>query len=175
MHQENDPPTNSGANDLHMQLCKMTEEEAQAVSEWRYPAPYDVYRWPAWADMLREGRELADPDIRREQYLSVRDAEGVLVGYIQLFALDRAIRLGVGLRPDLCDRGLGKQLIQLAIQEATRRKPGAEIDLEVEHWNKRANRAYEKAGFVITDYYSRRATHGIVNIYCMVWKPTKQA
>ena len=153
-----------------MQLCRMTEQEAQAVTEWRYPPPYDVYRWPAWADMLREGREFADPDIRNAQYLSIRNTQDdTLIGYVQLFPLDRAIRVGIGLRPDLCDQGLGTPIIKLAVQEAARRQPGAEIDLEVEQWNKRAIRAYEKAGFAITDEYTRRATHGPVQLYCMVW------
>ncbi len=154
---------------MHPRLHPMTEQEAQAVSEWRYPPPYDVYRWPAWADMLRDGREFADPDIRLAQYLSVRDDHGRLVGYVQLFPLDRAIRIGIGLRPDLCDRGLGANVIRLSVREAVRRMPDGEIDLEVEQWNKRAIRAYEKAGFVITDEYARRATHGIVHLYCMVW------
>ena len=89
-----------------MQLHPMTEKEAQAVTEWRYPPPYDVYRWPAWDDMQREEREFADPDIRAAQYLSVRDSQSQsLIGYMQLFPLDRAIRIGIGLRPDLCDQG----------------------------------------------------------------------
>lgn len=158
-----------------MQLSNMTEAEAKAVTEWRYPPPYDVYRWPAWADMLREGREFADPEIRGAQYLSVRDTQdGALIGYVQLFPLDRAIRIGIGLRPDLCDQGLGTPIIQLAIQEAARRQPEAEIDLEVEQWNKRAIRAYEKAGFAITDEYTRRATHGPVRLYCMVWNNARR-
>lgn len=159
---------------MNPHLHPMTEQEARTVSEWRYPPPYDVYRWPAWADMLRDGREFADADIRREQYIAVRDADNAandeLIGYVQLFPLDRAIRVGIGLRPDLCDKGLGPAIIKLAVAEAARRKPGAEIDLEVEQWNKRAIRAYEKAGFKVTDQYSRRATHGIVYIYCMVWQ-----
>ena len=153
-----------------MQLGKMTEQEAKAVTEWHYPPPYDVYRWPAWSDMLRDGRELADPDIRAAQYLSVRDSRNEsLIGYVQLFPLDRAVRIGIGLRPDLCDQGLGTPIIKLAVEEASRRQPGAEIDLEVEEWNKRAIRAYEKAGFAIADEYTRRATHGPVQLYCMVW------
>lgn len=153
-----------------MQLHPMTEKDAQTVTEWRYPPPYDVYRWPAWEDMLRDGSEFADPEIREAQYLTVRDSrDRSLVGYVQLFPLDRAVRIGIGLRPDLCDQGLGTPIIKLAIEEAARRQPGAEIDLEVEQWNKRAIRAYEKAGFAITDEYTRRATHGPVRLYCMVW------
>lgn len=150
----------------------MTEQDAQAVTEWRYPPPYDIYRWPDWEEMLRDDREFTDPAVREAQYLSVRDeddADAPLLGYVQLFALDRAIRIGIGLRPDACGRGLGTSIVKLAVEEAARRMPGAEIDLEVEHWNKRAIRAYERAGFAIADVYTRRATHGVVNLYCMVW------
>jgi len=153
-----------------LRLRPMTEEDGQAVCLWRYPEPYHLFRWPAWDAMVEHGKEFADPDIRASQYLSVRNGDnGELVGYVQLFPMDRAIRLGMGLRPDCCDRGWGTPLTKMVVREAMRRQPGAEVDLEVEKWNVRAIRTYEKAGFVVTDRYDRRATHGIVSVYCMVW------
>lgn len=236
----------------------MSEKDAEQVCGWSYPAPYDVYRWPPWDEMLQRGFEFGDPDVRRAQYRVFRiggaageSAAGRLVGdddslannwvlhegtaderlaytsgvrkdssidrlaatsvmhegtaddrltpnsgmhkdtadvrlaatsgepaapryvppvgYAQLFPLDRAVRLGIGLRPDLCDRGLGPALIRLAAAEARAARPdAAEIDLEVEQWNERAVRAYEKAGFRITDSYERRASHGLVALHCMV-------
>ncbi|WEK54344.1 MAG: GNAT family N-acetyltransferase [Candidatus Cohnella colombiensis] len=163
-------PTNDSAKitpKLH--LVNMTAEEAQSISRWTYPAPYDCYRWPEWGEMLREEREFADPHIREAQYQSVHDDSHTLVGYIQLFPLDRAIRIGLGLRPDCCNQGWGAALTRLAIDEALRRQPHAEIDLEVEEWNKRAIRTYEKAGFTITDQYTKRAMHGDVALFCMVY------
>jgi len=151
-------------------LEPMTEQDGKAICGWRYPEPYHLFRWPPWNDMVKHEREFGDPLIRSKQYLSVRNADsGELVGYVQLFPMERTVRLGMGLRPDCCDRGWGTHLTRLLIQEASRRQPGAEIDLEVEKWNQRAIRTYEKAGFVVTDRYDRRATHGIVSVYCMVW------
>lgn len=148
----------------------MTEEDAKAISLWQYPAPYELYRWPLWETMVEQGLEFGDQAIRQAQYMAVHDIyTKQLVGYIQLFPMGQTIRIGMGLRPDCCDRGWGITLTALAVEEANRRQPGAEIDLEVEQWNKRAIRAYEKAGFVITDQYDRRATHGMVSIFCMVW------
>ncbi|WP_276357875.1 GNAT family N-acetyltransferase [Cohnella caldifontis] len=151
-------------------LRPMTEEDARRLCEWRYPEPYDRYRWPAWEEMAKEGREFADPDIRAKQYVSFADAKGELAGYAQLFPLDRAVRLGIGLRPDLCGLGLGPEAILLAAREARRRRPDADIDLEVETWNERAVKAYKKAGFVVEDEYGKRAEHGIVRVLCMVWR-----
>jgi len=151
-------------------LEPMTEEDGRAVCLWRYPEPYHLFRWPSWDDMSRQGKEFADPATRESQYMSVRRGDdGEFVGYVQLFPLDRAIRIGMGLRPDCCDRGWGTELTKMVVREAMLRRPGAEIDLEVEKWNVRAIRTYEKAGFAVADRYDRRATHGIVSVLCMVW------
>jgi ribosomal-protein-alanine N-acetyltransferase len=156
---------------MAFRLEPMTAEDAADVSLWRYPAPYDRYRWPPWEQLVKDGREFADPDIRAAQYLSVRGKNGGLAGYVQLFPLDRAIRIGLGLRPDLCGIGLGGGVIGLAVEEALRRRPAAQVDLEVETWNRRAILAYKKAGFTAEDEYEKPASHGMVRILCMVWQP----
>lgn len=153
----------------------MTEADAREVCSWRYPPPYDRYDWPDWSEMAAGGREFADESIRRTQYGSFCSREGELCGYVQWFPLDRAVRLGLGLRPDLCGAGLGDELLRQAVREAGSRYPGAEeIDLEVETWNARAIRAYEKAGFRITDEYDKETASGAVPVYCMVWQPRPQ-
>ena len=157
---------------MDFRLCPMTEQDGSRISEWRYPPPYDRYRWPPWERMRQEEREFGDPAIRAAQYLSVRgEHDGELAAYVQLFPLDRAIRIGLGLRPDLCGLGLGRDVVRLAVQEARKRRPDAEIDLEVEAWNRRAVKVYEKASFVLSDTYERMSEHGIVHILCMVWRP----
>ena len=150
-----------------LRLEPMTEQDGRAICHWRYPEPYHLFRWPAWEDMVKQEKEFGDPLIRDRQYLAARK-DGQLVGYVQLFPMERTVRIGMGLRPDCCDRGWGTHLTRLVIQEASRRQPSAEVDLEVEKWNRRAIRTYEKAGFVVADQYDRRAVHGIVSVYCMV-------
>ncbi|MBW5448669.1 GNAT family N-acetyltransferase [Cohnella sp. CFH 77786] len=159
---------------MTFQLRPMTENDARRICEWRYPAPYERYNWPDWERMIREGREFADPDIRSSQYRSVYRGANEFAAYIQLFPLDRAIRIGLGLRPDLCGAGLGAEVVRLAVREAIRRRPEAEIDLEVETWNLRAIKAYEKAGFAAEDEYGKPAAVGIVQVLCMVWRPPVQ-
>ncbi|SFB59905.1 Acetyltransferase (GNAT) domain-containing protein [Cohnella sp. OV330] len=150
-------------------IWPMSESDAAAVCEWRYPAPYEQFRWPSWRAMTRDGKEFGDPEIRRRQYVSVCDENSALVGYAQFFPLEGVVRLGMGMRPDRCGQGGGAAFARAIALEAGSRYPGTQIDLEVETWNTRAVRAYEKAGFKVADQYSRQAAHGEVDVYCMVF------
>jgi [ribosomal protein S18]-alanine N-acetyltransferase len=160
-------------NVMTFELRPMTETDARLLCDWRYPAPYERYGWPAWERMAQEGRKFADPEIRAAQYLSVYRETDEFAAYVQLFPLDRAIRIGLGLRPDLCGAGLGADVVRLAVGEARRRQPDAEIDLEVETWNRRAIKAYEKAEFAAEDEYDILGPQGTVRVLCMVWRPAK--
>ena len=60
--------------------------------------------------------------------------------------------------------------IVLKQDQATRRAPEKEVDLEVLTWNIRAYKAYKNAGFVHTDTYERPTSNGIQVFHCMVYK-----
>jgi len=154
-----------------MRLAPMTDAHAEAICGWRYPPPYDRFDWPAWEEMAARGMEFADPWIRETQYASVLNDRDELIGYVQFFPLLNATRLGLGLRPDLCGKGGGPFLTRLAAEEALRRSPGVEVDLEVLAWNIRAIRAYKKAGFVLDDTYCRQTPTGPDCFHCMVYRP----
>ncbi|WP_058300924.1 GNAT family N-acetyltransferase [Gorillibacterium timonense] len=156
---------------MHPQLliAPLAEEYAKELCLWRYEPPYAIYNWPSWTEMLAGGTEFADETIRQSQYRAVLDEEGELVGFIQFFPMLGVTRLGLGLRPDLCGRGYGCSLAREAAQEALRRNPDNEIDLEVRIDNERAVRAYRKAGFTITDHYERMTPTGPADFYCMVF------
>jgi ribosomal protein S18 acetylase RimI-like enzyme len=156
-----------------LSLVSMTEEDAAAICSWRYPPPYEGYEWPPWEMMVERGLEFGHAQIRLSQYLVARTERKELIGFIQLFPLDRAMRLGISLRPDCCSRGWGPLLTSMAVREARHRMPDAEIDLEVETWNERAVKAYGKAGFTITDEYERGNPDDCTRVYCMVWSSDK--
>jgi len=154
-------------------LVPMTERHAAAIASWRYPQPYERYNSEPWERLSVEGIGMADPVIREKQFRSVL-RHGDLCGFAQWFPLyaehtqDAApsiIRLGVGLRPDLCGRGLGADFVAFIAEETAKQHPGAAIDLEVAADNLRAIRAYERAGFRKTDEYIAAGEA----IICMVW------
>ncbi|MEW9699284.1 GNAT family N-acetyltransferase [Paenibacillus sp. SI8] len=156
---------------MKWRLVPLTESLGQELCRWNYPQPYDIYNWPAWETMLRDDFEFANLSIRAQQYAAALDEREQLCGYAQFFPIVGVTRLGLGLRPNLCGKGkgLGVYLTELLVQEALRRAPQNEIDLEVLVWNDRAIRTYEKAGFAITDTYERNTPTGIAEFHCMVY------
>lgn len=165
------------SDNLRFTIAPMTEAHAKAVCSWRYHPPYDRYNWEPWETLASLGKEIADPHIRSEQYRSALADDGELAGFIQLFPLaadDAAgtIRLGLGLRPDLCGlrRGIGSALARSAALYALKLYPGWSVDLEVAADNRRAAAAYERAGFARTDTYELQTKNGLVTTYCMVWR-----
>ncbi|AJY74979.1 GNAT family N-acetyltransferase [Paenibacillus beijingensis] len=152
-------------------VVPMTERHGEEICGWRYEPPYDLYGWDSWKTICRLEIEFGDPELRSRQYASVTDDRGELKGFAQFFPMEGVIRLGLGMRPDLCGRGFGPYFVSIIVQEAARRAPDAEIDLEVLSWNRRAVRAYEKAGFRLTDTYSKRTPSGPAQFHCMVFEP----
>jgi ribosomal-protein-alanine N-acetyltransferase len=166
-HYKQNPPL------VAMAIGPLQPEHASEICGWTYAAPYDLYNWPTWEAMQKDGIEFGDPVLRDAQYAAVLGENRQLIGFAQFFPLAGVTRLGLGLRPDLCGQGLGVQLACLVAMEARRRSPDNEIDLEVLTWNKRAIRAYEKAGFRITDTYARRTPSGYADFFCMVHEPSE--
>ncbi|EFM10819.1 GCN5-related N-acetyltransferase [Paenibacillus curdlanolyticus YK9] len=148
----------------------MSREQAQELCRWRYEAPFDLYGWSDWDRMLAESMEFGDDAIRVSQYVAAVDEHGRMIGFAQFFPLLGVTRLGLGLRPDLCGFGLGPAFARSAAEEARKRAPHDEIDLEVLAWNTRAIRAYAKAGFTVTDTYDRQTPTGPAEFHCMVYE-----
>jgi ribosomal protein S18 acetylase RimI-like enzyme len=165
---------------MKLLVTKLTEQHCKEICSWHYDAPYDIYNWPSWGHMLANDLQFADPHVREAQFAGVVRVEGVnsakqeskteLIGYVQFFPMDQVTRLGLGIRPDLCDKGLGASFMQTILRAAKERNPNHEIDLEVHTWNERAQKTYAKAGFVRTDEYDRMTASGMERFYCMVYE-----
>jgi ribosomal-protein-alanine N-acetyltransferase len=164
---------------MDLKVQALTEQHCKEICSWSYPAPYDIYNWPSWGIMVAQEMQFADPDIRKAQFAAVvrmdelnpdvNQLEVELIGYVQYFPMDGVTRLGLGIRPDLCDKGLGVIYMETILKEALVRESNNEIDLEVHTWNKRAQKTYAKAGFVTLDEYERMTPTGVGRFYCMVY------
>lgn len=148
----------------------MKPEDAEQICLWTYDPPYNIYGWLPWDQMQALEVEFGDPLIRKQQYVSIVDDQGALSGFAQLFPMEGVVRLGIGMRPDLCGQGTGHLFVQAIVKEARKRYPKRQIDLEVLTWNQRAIRAYRKCGFTITDTYEKRTPSGNKPFYCMVYQ-----
>lgn len=130
----------------------ITAGDACALAAWRYDGPYAFY------DLGPESiADLLDP---AQGYVVVRDAAGAIVGFCCFGAsaqvpggvvagvyADDALDVGFGLRPDLTGRGLGPAFVRATLGFARDRCGPRAFRLSVATFNRRAIRAYGKAGF----------------------------
>jgi RimJ/RimL family protein N-acetyltransferase len=138
---------------VEFRFARITESEARAIVGWRYECPYTVYDCPADE---AEGlvRFMLDP---ASGYHAVHDATSGLIGFCCFgadarvpggdYADETALDVGLGLRPDLTGRGLGPAFVEAVAAFARTHLGHHHLRLTVAAWNRRAIRAYEKAGF----------------------------
>ncbi|MDL2317639.1 GNAT family N-acetyltransferase [Eubacteriales bacterium OttesenSCG-928-A19] len=127
----------------------LTDTDIQALSGWRYAAPYDVYD--------------ESPDIPPNTELSraLADDTGALCGYFcwgedahvpvaeDVYATDIGpLDFGIALRPDITGRGLGLFACADALSWLRAAYTPTAFRLAVYEWNVRARRVYERLGFV---------------------------
>jgi ribosomal-protein-alanine N-acetyltransferase len=158
---------------MTIEVTALTEQFCKQICSWQYKAPYDIYNWPSWGQMVAQNLQFADVNIREAQFAAVVQTENEaseLIGFVQFFPMFKLTRLGLGMRPDLCSNGLGLRFMKAITDEAKRRNPNNEIDLEVRIWNERAKKTYLKAGFELVDEYERMTPNGMESFYCMVYQ-----
>lgn len=134
----------------------MTVPDAVAITSWQYPEPYSVY-----------GGDPTDPDVvdylvnPANRIFAGIDESGDLVGFFsfgtdaqvpgELNPVERAdpdiLDVGLGMRPDLTGRGLGRAFVEAGLEFARVTYAPSRFRMAVMSWNERAIRVYERAGF----------------------------
>ena len=134
-------------------IRKLRKKDAVEICGWRYDAPYDVYDYPDWKKIKRDGWGISRWLTRRAEFYAVT-ADTRLCGFFRLVDCGDHIMLGLGLRPDLCGRGLGQELVSLALDTARSLYGGMPVRLDVRDFNLRARKCYERMGFREIDRYA---------------------
>jgi RimJ/RimL family protein N-acetyltransferase len=120
-----------------------SEETLRLLTTWRYPAPYDFYDGDV------------DPVLNPERYFEARDDDDELVGFYYFEPKPPDLDYGLGLRPDLVDRGLGLDFFLAGLAFARQRYRPDRVFLHVAEFNERARRVYERAGFRVVSSHVR--------------------
>jgi ribosomal-protein-alanine N-acetyltransferase len=147
-----------GGGPVKFEFRKMTDEEAQQIAGWRYVTPYDFYDWVSDPDDLAE---LLDPRRRGEDYFSAFDEEGALVGSFQFKRDGKAVEVGLGLRPELTGKGLGRGFLLAGLDFARGAFAPDIFRLSVATFNERAIKVYEGVGFVHGRTYQHETNGGM--------------
>lgn len=132
----------------------LDEKSAQAILNWDYVPPYDIYNLTG-SDPEATLQYLLDPQnafhgIYRQQghleaYCSFGPDGQVLGGDYSTPALD----IGLAVRPDLTGQGHGSEYINAVIDFACRTYAADRLRVTIAAFNARALRVWEKAGFQI--------------------------
>ncbi len=150
----------------------MTEAGACLIANWRYESPYDFYNHdPAQRESLIQNTFL-NPAYH---YYQVLDEYGVLIAF-RCFGEDArvpggdynldALDTGGGLRPDLTGHGLGPRILQASMDFARPLFSPAAFRVTIAAFNRRAQRACEKVGYVTVQKFN--ASHNGMPFVIMV-------
>lgn len=129
---------------LTYNLQPMTELDAWAIAAWHYDGAYAFY------DADQDPEDLADllnPASWVDGYVAAHDSAGGLVGFFSFNREGNVVTVGLGLRPDLTGKGLGRDFLEAGLEFARQRYHSETFRLFVATFNQRAIRLYERAGF----------------------------
>ena len=123
-------------------LEPLTKEIVAEISEWEYEAPYEAYSFKGHHDEY-----LLDESIWGiEQFCLTYD--GIVLGQVACQYEGDNLWVGWSMAPELAGQGNGAEFVRRCVHEIRRAKDHTgRILLRVSARNKRAIKAYEKAGF----------------------------
>jgi [ribosomal protein S18]-alanine N-acetyltransferase len=129
-----------------LRVRPLQPRDAEAVASWRYQGPWSSY----------DPRPGDDPISAVAGYAAVVDDTGSLVGYLcvgqearvpGLTESDGTLDIGVGMRPDLVGRGLGRDFGAAVLDHIRDRYGDRPLRAVVQDWNERSLRLARGLGF----------------------------
>ncbi len=131
----------------------LTKEEAKKINTWTYEEPYSLYSFSGEKEVIEE---LLDGT-----YYGCCDDQGDLIGYFcfganaqvpggrdaNLYGGEDVIDIGLGMKPALTGKGIGKEFFQAGIAFATKEFNAKMFRLSVATFNTRAITLYKNIGF----------------------------
>lgn len=128
-----------------MLVRNLTEADKIEICSWRYPGEYSIYNLPPYEEMAKSKRGFADPCKAKNYYCFIDS--GVLVGFVNILEEEKEVFIGIGIKPELCDKHYGRRILDEAYKISKKLYPGKPLYLEVRTWNKRAVKCYQSAGY----------------------------
>ncbi|HDR3344715.1 TPA: GNAT family N-acetyltransferase [Bacillus cereus] len=136
-----------------MDIHVLTKEEAKKINTWTYEEPYSLYSFSGEKEVIEE---LLDGT-----YYGCCDDQGDLIGYFcfganaqvpggrdaNLYGGEDVIDIGLGMKPALTGKGIGKEFFQAGIAFATKEFNAKMFRLSVATFNTRAITLYKNIGF----------------------------
>ena len=133
----------------------MSQDSADQIASWTYPAPYDFYDMVADEEDLSE---LLSQSSRENTYFEVI-RNGALFGFATFYPQNDHLEIGLGMKPDQTGQGLGVNFYQTIEDYARKNFDCKVLQLSVASFNQRALALYQKVGYERVESYLQ-ATNG---------------
>ena len=133
----------------------MSQDSADQIAAWTYPAPYDFYDMVADEEDLSE---LLSQSSRENTYFEVI-RNGALFGFATFYPQNDHLEIGLGMKPDQTGQGLGVNFYQTIEDYARKNFDCKVLQLSVASFNQRALALYQKVGYERVESYLQ-ATNG---------------
>lgn len=150
---------------MNYSIQALIEDEANDILSWHYPAPFDYYDPPGSGGVALI-RELLDP---ANGFHGIRHSKRGFVGFCSFGTDgqvlggkydDRALDIGLGMKPEFISQGYGTEFFQAIVLFATQTLGADYLRLTVADFNIRAANIYERQGFDVIERF-REPVHGV--------------
>ena len=124
------------------ELLPLSKEVAAEIAQWEYEAPYEAYSIKGHHDEY-----LMDESTWGTEQFCLMDGETV-IGQVACQFEGSDLWVGWSMNPAMVGKGYGGAFVRKCVEEIRRAKKHAgRLLLRVAAWNKRAIKAYQRAGF----------------------------
>ncbi len=150
-----------------MKIRLLTDEDKKEICSWKYEGEYAIYNLPSYEQLKNAQSGFMNP--QKEHQYRVFLIDNKVIGYINLAEKDTEVFVGIGVHPEFCNKGYGKEILREAVSISAELYPHKILCLEVRSWNKRAIKCYQSAGFTIDgEAYEKITPIGKGEFYRMI-------
>lgn len=114
------------------------------ANDWKYEGPYAFYDMTSDVD---DYNELVDESLRNGCAYFEATVDDELVGFFCLSMEDGEIEIGLGLKPDCCGKGIGREFVNSIIDYINEHYVYNVLSMSVASFNQRAIKVYKSCGF----------------------------
>ncbi len=144
---------------------KLSQSNALVIAnEWKYGGAYSFYDMTA---DIEDYREFIDEDLRNanDHYQAI--AGGGLAGFFCVIQNGPDIEIGLGLRPDLCGKGVGKGFVDQVVDFIGAHYQFDKLVMHVAAFNQRAVKVYRSCGFQDVKVIQQGSNGGVYEFLVM--------
>ena len=137
----------------------------EIANEWKYDNIYSFYDMTA---DVEDYEEFIDEDLRNQNDHYEAWENDELIGFFCVIQETPSIEIGLGMRPDICGKGKGKQFVMQIINFIEHNYKFDKLIMNVATFNQRAIKVYRSCGFKDSEITKRNTNGGVFDFLTLV-------